>query len=140
MHRFKGRPRRARFAVILAALMLLSIPLVASQAGAALSLANPPAFGFVNDENGADDQPGQKDPQAICHVDLADVGGAGTANLVNTCSYPSQQPTSAPSDCVLIPRDAFLRVTKVAPSGTTQAFGFKVWSGATEPSTATVST
>jgi len=57
---------------------------------------------------------GQKDTQALCHVDLADVGGSGTANLVNTCSYPSQQPTSDPSDCVLIPRDAFIRIAKTA--------------------------
>ena len=57
---------------------------------------------------------GQNDTQAVCHIDLADVGGAGTTNLINTCSYPSQQPTSAPSDCVLIPRDAFLRIAKVA--------------------------
>ena len=57
---------------------------------------------------------GQKDTEAICHVDFADVGGSGTANLVNTCSYPSQQPTSDPSDCVLIPRDAFIRIAKTA--------------------------
>jgi hypothetical protein len=57
---------------------------------------------------------GQKDTEAICHVDLGDVGGTGTANLVNTCSYPSQQPTSDPSDCVLIPRDAFIRIAKTA--------------------------
>jgi Prealbumin-like fold domain len=57
---------------------------------------------------------GQFDTQATCHIDLADVGGATTANLVNTCSYPSQQPTSDPSDCVLIPRDAFIRISKTA--------------------------
>lgn len=57
---------------------------------------------------------GQKDTQAICHIDLDDVGGLGTAQLVNTCSYPSQEPTSAPSDCVLIPRDAFLKIVKDA--------------------------
>ncbi len=214
--------RRVRRTLLAAAVVLLALPVFASQASAALSLANPPAFTFTNDENGADDQPGQKDlsshsvanpapgdlwvswkwdvtslsggntgdgcalfdtdadskvnfaicvtiqgnpavqaptsprvytcgdgkvdrctstyvqvspinsacgtntsasdpfhsgqsdTQAICHIDLADVGGAGTTNLVNTCSYPSQQPTSAPSDCVLIPRDAFLKITKVA--------------------------
>jgi hypothetical protein len=57
---------------------------------------------------------GQFDTQATCHIDLADVGGSTTANLVNTCSYPSQQPTSDPSDCVLIPRDAFIRISKTA--------------------------
>ena len=68
---------------------------------------------------------GQNDTQAVCHIDLADVGGAGTANLVNTCSYPSQQPTSAPSDCVLIPRDAFLKITKVA-SPNSGSFPFRL--------------
>jgi hypothetical protein len=57
---------------------------------------------------------GQTDTTAVCHIALSDVGGAGTASLVNTCSYPSQQPTSDPSDCVLIPRDAFIRIAKVA--------------------------
>jgi uncharacterized surface anchored protein len=224
--------RRVR-RTLLAALVLLVTPMCVSQANAALSLANPPAFTFVNDENGADDQPGQKDlsahsvaspapgdlwvswkwdvtslsggntgdgcalfdtdsdskvnfaicvtiqgnpavqapasprvytcgdgkvdrctstyvqvtpinsacgtnisasdpfhsgqndTQAICHIDLADVGGAGTTNLVNTCSYPSQQPTSAPSDCVLIPRDAFLKITKVA-SPNSGSFPFRL--------------
>jgi hypothetical protein len=216
---------------------LVMVPLVASQAVAVLSTANPPSFNVVNDENGADDQPGQKDlslqgvggasptdvwtmwqwdvtglsggntgdacslfdtnmnskvnfaicvtivnnpaeqstssprvytcgdgkvdrctstyvqvptanvnsacttntnatdpfhagqkdTQAICHIDLADVGGPGVATLVNTCSYPSQEPTSAPSDCVLIPRDAFLRIAKTTePNPTTQTFDFKL--------------
>ncbi|MEA2296706.1 MAG: serine-aspartate repeat-containing protein [Solirubrobacteraceae bacterium] len=217
-----GRRRGRRAMLLVSVLMVLAVPVLVSQAFAALSLSNPPAFTFVNDENGADDQPGQKDlsaqavanpapgdlwvswkwdetslsggntgdacalfdtntnskvnfaicvtiqgnpavqapvsprvytcgdgkvdrctstyaqvtpinsacatntnatdpfhsgkkdTQAICHIDLGDVGGSGTANLVNTCSYPSQQPTSDPSDCVLVPRDAFLRITKVA--------------------------
>jgi hypothetical protein len=57
---------------------------------------------------------GQKDTQAICHIALADVGGVNSAKLINTCSYPSQSPTSAPSDCVLIPRDAFITIQKSA--------------------------
>ena len=212
--------------MLLGTMLVLAVPVLVSQANAALPLTNPPTFNFTNDENGADDQPGQKDlssqavavpapgdlwvswkwdvtslsggntgdgcalfdtdndskvnfaicvtiqgnpavqapvsprvytcgdgkvdrctststqispinsacstntnatdpfhagqkdTQAICHIDLADVGGAGTANLVNTCSYPSQQPTSDPSDCVLIPRDAFLKITKVASPNT----------------------
>lgn len=47
------------------------------------------------------------DTTATCTVQLADVG-AGTARLLNTCSYPSQVPNSAPNDCVLIPRDGFI--------------------------------
>lgn len=212
---------------------ILSVTLFAQAGGAALPLSNPPSFSFVNDENGADDQPGQKDlsaqavavpspgdlwvawkwdvtslsggntgdacalfdtdtdarvnfaicvtiqgnpavqapasprvytcgdgkvdrctstyaqvasinsacstdnqasdpwhsgqkdTQATCHVDLADVGGATSANLVNTCSYPSQQPTSDPSDCVLIPRDAFIRIAKTA-SPNTGSFDFNL--------------
>jgi hypothetical protein len=72
---------------------------------------------------------GQLDTTALCHVDLTDVGG-GTAKLVNTCSYPSQEPTSAPSDCVLIPRDAFLTIAKDA-GGNTSNFNFTVSGGAT---------
>ena len=56
---------------------------------------------------------GQTDTTALCHIALSEVG-ATSAALVNTCSYPSQQPNSDPSDCVLIPRDAFLVITKVA--------------------------
>ena len=57
---------------------------------------------------------------AVCslHAALSDVGGAGTANLVNTCSYPSEQPNSDPSDCVLIPRDAFIQIDKDATPDT----------------------
>jgi hypothetical protein len=45
------------------------------------------------------------DTRTFCTVVLADVGAA-TAVLLNTCSYPSQQPNSNPSDCVLIPGKA----------------------------------
>ena len=69
---------------------------------------------------------GQQDTTAICHVDLGDVGGAGTANLVNTCSYPSQQPNSDPSDCVLIPRDAFITIAKVASPANAGSFPFQL--------------
>ena len=66
-----------------------------------------------------------KDTQAICKIELADVAGGGTPKLVNTCSYPSQTPTSDPSDCVLVPRDAFLTINKTAtPNNTGQQFTF----------------
>ena len=73
---------------------------------------------------------GQTDTVAVCHVDLADVGGAPSSKLVNTCSYPSEQPNSDPSDCVLIPRDAFLKIIKDA-GGETTDFNFSVSGGAT---------
>jgi hypothetical protein len=64
------------------------------------------------------------DARGACTIYLADVG-ATSAKLINTCSYPSQQPNSDPSDCVLIPRDAFLTITKVA-NGTGGSFPFKL--------------
>ena len=74
---------------------------------------------------------GQLDTSAVCHIALADVGGATVSRLVNTCSYPSQQPTSDPSDCVLIPRDAFLKIVKNAGGDTTTNFAFTVSGGNT---------
>ena len=52
------------------------------------------------------------DTTASCTVRLSDFGAAG-ATLINTCSYPSHS-GSDPSDCVLVPRDAFLILTKSA--------------------------
>ena len=46
-----------------------------------------------------------------CTIALSDVGAAA-AELVNVCSYPSQEPNSDPSDCVLIIRDGFIQVDK----------------------------
>jgi len=64
------------------------------------------------------------DTKATCTVVMSDFGGA-TAALINSCSYPSAIPHSDPSDCVLIPRDAFLKVTKVAsPNDTNTTFNF----------------
>ena len=58
------------------------------------------------------------DLQATCTINLADFTTGGIQltdlELINTCSYPSQQPNSDPSDCVLIPRDAFLKIIKDA--------------------------
>lgn len=77
---------------------------------------------------------GQKDTQAICHIDLADVGGATTAKLINTCSYPSQSPTSDASDCVLIPRDAFVTISKIAtPNAGVFPFRLGTGTAATNP-------
>jgi hypothetical protein len=70
---------------------------------------------------------GQLDTVALCHVALSDVGGATVARHLNTCSYPSQQPNSDPSDCVLIPRDAFLTVNKACTvSGDPGKFDLKI--------------
>ena len=257
MARPTARLRRARPAArakapafLVFALLVMALAMLPGQAGAALPTSPAPTFIFVNDENGADDQPGQKDlssqsvatpspgvlwvswkwdetglsggntgdgcalfdndgdskvnfaicvtiqgkpalqapvsprvytcgdgkvdrctstytqispinsacvtntlasdpfhngatdTQAICNIALSDVGGAGngSTNLVNTCSYPSQTPTSDPSDCVLVPRDAFLRVAKVASGGSAVTFDFKHWTGSTAPGAATITT
>jgi hypothetical protein len=55
------------------------------------------------------------DTQATCHVHVTtDIGGLG-ASLINTCSYPSQEPNSDPSDCVLIV--SFGTSVQTSPSG-----------------------
>ena len=45
---------------------------------------------------------GGEDTEAVCWVDLDDFAAAGaTAVLLDACSYPSEQPGSDPSDCVV---------------------------------------
>ena len=43
-----------------------------------------------------------KDTRALCVIKLSEVG-AGSAVLKDVCSFPSQQPNSDPSDCVVTP-------------------------------------
>jgi uncharacterized repeat protein (TIGR01451 family) len=63
------------------------------------------------------------DTTAECDVTISDFGAA--AVLVNTCSYPSGQPNSDPSDCVLVPREGFLIIKKVTdPADSTETFNF----------------
>ena len=42
-----------------------------------------------------------QDTRATCCIDLADFGDPTQARLLDTCSYPSQQPNSDPSDCIV---------------------------------------
>jgi LPXTG-motif cell wall-anchored protein len=42
------------------------------------------------------------DAKAFCEIDMDDVGGVSKAALIDVCSYPSTQPNSDPSDCILI--------------------------------------
>jgi hypothetical protein len=46
-----------------------------------------------------------KDTTASCSIPLANFNGAGLAELLDVCSYPSAQPNSDPSDCVVISQD-----------------------------------
>lgn len=41
------------------------------------------------------------DAAATCCIDLTDFGDPAAARLLDTCSYPSQQPNSDPSDCIV---------------------------------------
>ena len=46
-----------------------------------------------------------QDAKAVCSINLDDVGGATQSTLLDVCSYPSVQPNSDPSDCVVISQD-----------------------------------
>ena len=68
------------------------------------------------------------DTVAVLTVRLADMGGV-SAKLLNVCSYPSQEPNSAPSECVITPNNGFLTIVKNAtPSDSTQ-FTFNLGAG-----------
>lgn len=75
------------------------------------------------------------DTSALCTIPLSNFTGGGTPRLINVCSFPSQEPNSDPSDCVIIPRDALLTVQKVVtPSSAADStlFGFTI-TGMTNP-------
>ena len=58
------------------------------------------------------------DAKATCTIPFTTITSGGTiSTLINTCSFPSQQPNSRPSDCLLVPRDGFLKLTKVLAGG-----------------------
>ena len=67
---------------------------------------------------------GLTDAKASCTIDFDDIAGQTDAQLLNVCTYPSQQPNSDPSDCVLIPRDAFVTIVKVAQPDVEVNFDF----------------
>ena len=66
--------------------------------------------------NECDANPGcnTDDTVADTTIQLADVGGADDAFLLNVCSYPSGVPGSDPSDCVFTPNSGFLTIVKDA--------------------------
>jgi uncharacterized repeat protein (TIGR01451 family) len=64
------------------------------------------------------------DTVANVTLQLSDVGGASVARLINVCSYPSQQPNSDPSDCVVTPESGFLTIVKQADPNDGTAFVF----------------
>lgn len=65
---------------------------------------------------------GSNDTQAMCKIKLSDLGTTAIPVLTNVCSYPSQEPNSDPSDCVVAPTDGFIKVTKLAANAGSQTF------------------
>ena len=62
------------------------------------------------------------DVVAALVVQLSDINNQA-AKLINVCSYPSQEPNSDPSDCVITPNSGFLTILKKS-SPTTGTFTF----------------
>ena len=74
------------------------------------------------------------DTVAACTVKMADFGNPLSAFLINVCSYPSQEPNSAPSECVITPNNGFLTIIKNVTSTADQTvpqFTFNLGSGQT---------
>ena len=73
-----------------------------------------------------DDSP--NDTHAACTIEMSEVGGAGTADLIDVCSYPSQQPNSDPSDCIVFePGTGRLEVVKdLIPEADTGLFNLQI--------------
>jgi hypothetical protein len=73
------------------------------------------------------------DTVAVVNLLLSDTGST-TARVLNVCSYPSQEPNSDPSECVLAPNSGFLTIKKVAPANS-DLFGFDLGDGAANDGT-----
>jgi hypothetical protein len=104
---------------------------------------------FITNDVAADPfHPGQKDAQATCLIDLDAIDASSTPVHVNTCSYPSREPNSDPSDCVIIPVPAGTSVGTLSggstswsatlsdtatmnPTTATGSVVFKLWTNAT---------
>lgn len=69
------------------------------------------------------------DTVAVVNLKLSDTGSAN-AKVLNVCSYPSQEPNSDPSECVVAPNSGFLTIVKSAPAGTSDLFTFDLHDGA----------
>jgi hypothetical protein len=85
-----------------------------------VAIANNQPFGQGSDS--------PKDTVAKCSIKLSEVGGGSVAKLIDVCSFPSQQPNSDPSDCVVIkPNAGKLEVVKiVSPANDTGLFNLKI--------------
>ena len=73
------------------------------------------------------------DTVAVVNLLLSDTGSA-SAKVLNVCSYPSQEPNSDPSECVLAPNSGFLTIIKSAAANS-DLFGFDMADGAANDGT-----
>jgi Prealbumin-like fold domain len=69
------------------------------------------------------------DTVATVNVVLNDIGGGADPFLLNVCSYPSEEPNSAPSECVITPNAGFLTIVKVADPDDATDFVFNMGTG-----------
>ncbi len=77
------------------------------------------------------DRPGchTDDTVADLTVHLSDLGNDTNPFLLNVCSYPSQEPNSSPSDCVVTPNAGFLTIVKDATPSDGPDFVFNLATG-----------
>jgi hypothetical protein len=68
------------------------------------------------------------DTVAVVALQLADTGSSN-ARVLNVCSYPSQEPNSDPSECVVAPNSGFLTIVK-SVEATSDLFEFDMTDGA----------
>jgi hypothetical protein len=73
------------------------------------------------------------DTVAMVTLSLADTGST-SAKVLNVCSYPSQEPNSDPSECVIAPNSGFLTIVKSVTT-TTDLFEFNMTDGAANDGT-----
>ncbi len=82
-----------------------------------------------SDGNDCDNDANCLTADTVANVSLkfSDVGGSSsTTKLLNVCSYPSGEPNSDPSDCVVTPDSGFLTIKKttITNAGETGSFTF----------------
>jgi hypothetical protein len=80
--------------------------------------------------NKCSDTPACRTSDTVANVTvvLSDFGAAA-ARLINVCSYPSQQPNSAPAECVVTANNGLLRIVKVDNDNTSTPFNFSLGAG-----------
>jgi hypothetical protein len=79
-----------------------------------------------------------QDTVGECNIVWADVGGEDSV-YVNTCSFPSGQPNSDPSDCITEPGSGFITIVKEAdPDLESAGFQFIINDGETDIYTTTI--